>query len=124
MAEVAGKLGFTQQYESKSMVVEMNKRIHVITVPPLVKIDPGIALKTGRTKKFRFVQADRISDTLQVPVGAVSPFGYGADIFCFVSRECLVQEYFHFNPGRHDVTIRIKAASLDKLAGAELIRLF
>lgn len=118
----AQKLSLNNNYESKSMVLEISQKVCVVTVPPDKRINSDLIKQIGKGTKFSFLPSKMIKLILNVEVGAVSPFGYDKNIECYISSEFKNSGFINFNPGRLDRTIRISDTSLKKLSALGIIK--
>lgn len=121
---VMANIGLSILHETKSLAIEINNDILVITIRTSSRLTPAVIQKISGMKKIKLLDPEKMLKILQVPLGAVAPFGYQINIRCFVSNDCIAYEFFNFNPARNEKTLQIASKELSKLAHHDLIRLF
>jgi len=92
----------------------------VVTVAGNERMDFKRAATAVDMKKLSMAPESTVSDVLGTEIGGLAPFGYESKgVRLVVSKTLLNQDLVYINPGKNDVTIRIKGGDFAKLMRAE-----
>ncbi|MEO1527073.1 MAG: YbaK/EbsC family protein [Planctomycetota bacterium] len=111
--------GHTPEEGTKSLIVEADGSLVVVTVSTDARIDFSALKKLLGTKKIRMAKGENLFSQLGTEPGGIAPFGYGSEIKICVSQKLFVQSKLYFNPGRNDVTAVISGGDFERVIRQE-----
>ena len=99
---------------SKNLMFHCKEKFYMIVTHADKRINAKRFKKEFGSKNIRFANADEIKEQIDWTIGCIPSFGFtNAEIAIFVDSEIFQHEYFMFNPGCADKTIRIKTGDLN-----------
>jgi prolyl-tRNA editing enzyme YbaK/EbsC (Cys-tRNA(Pro) deacylase) len=76
------------------------------------RVDTHTLASTLGYKKVSMASPEEVQKTLGIEIGALAPLGYSISLPVIFDQAILENEFAYINPGRHDETIKLKAADL------------
>ena len=73
------------------------------------------------TKVIRFASPEEVEEQMGCQIGSCYPLGVAAGLRTLVDTSLAQNEYIAFNPGRHDISIKMKYTDYIALARPELV---
>jgi len=106
--EASRTIGHEEREGTKSLVLQDGEFIVVVTVSGDEKIDFKKVARLLSRKKLKMTQEETMKEMLGVNSGGVAPFGYDTNFPLVISKKLLEMSWVYINPGKNDVTIKIK----------------
>jgi len=107
---------------AKSLLLKTKDGEFVLAVMPGDKRADSKKLKDVlHTKSLRFAMPEEVVEHMGCEIGACYPLGVVAGLRTLVDTSLGQNQIISFNPGRHDVSIKMKYADYVKLANAEIV---
>jgi Ala-tRNA(Pro) deacylase len=101
---------------SKNIVLHAKGEFYVVVTTAAKDIKARVFKKEFGTKAIRFATPEELSEHTGCLPGAVPPFGYvRPDIPIYFDKDILGAEFFMFNPGIHNRSIRVKPDDMLKV---------
>lgn len=73
------------------------------------------------TKGLRFASPEEVEEQMGCQIGSCYPLGVLAGLRTLVDKSLSQNESIFFNPGRHDISIKMKYADSQKLTWPEVV---
>lgn len=93
---------------TKSLALKTNEGFAIATVSGKERLDFKRIKQLLGVKTLKMCDAESLEKELGTEIGGLAPFGYDSGIKLMVSRTLFSQKNIYINPGRNDVTIRLK----------------
>ena len=120
--EAAAVRGVSMSHAAKSLLFKTKEDDFVLVVLPGDKRADSRKLKDYlHTKSIRFVTPEEVIEQMGCQTGACYPLGVVASLRTLVDRSLGHNDAIFFNPGRHDVSIKMSYRDYEKLAVPELV---
>ncbi|HSX30355.1 MAG TPA: YbaK/EbsC family protein [Candidatus Saccharimonadales bacterium] len=120
--QAAAVRGFTLQQGAKSLLFKVGSGDFVLVVVPGDKrVDSRKLKKLLRVKDARFARPEEVQAQLGCEIGACYPLGKVAGLRTLCDLCVGRNETIAFNPGRHDVSIKLRYADYVRLARPEIV---
>ncbi|MDD2486755.1 MAG: YbaK/EbsC family protein [Candidatus Gracilibacteria bacterium] len=101
---------------SKNIVFHAKGRFYILTTYGDKQIKARNFKHEFGTKDIRFASQDEIFDEISGKIGSIPPFGFENEtIPVFVDAEIFDSEFFMFNPGNPEKSIRISTDDLKEI---------
>jgi len=110
---MAEALMVSQRETVKSLVVKTKEgSLAVVVLPGDAKMDWKRAASAAGTKKVSFAKPEAVAERVGCEVGCVPPFGHQAPLPVIMDPALARLEYVYFNPGVHDVSLKVSTQDL------------
>jgi prolyl-tRNA editing enzyme YbaK/EbsC (Cys-tRNA(Pro) deacylase) len=120
--EAAAVRGVSMSQAAKALLFKTKEGMFVLVVLSGDKRADSRALKDYLgTKSIRFATPEEVETQMGCKIGSCYPLGVVAGLRTLVDSSVAGNEYIFFNPGRHDVSIKMGYRDYEKLAGPELV---
>lgn len=100
---------------TKSLALKTNEGFVIATVSGNERINFQKIKQLLGVKSIKMCDAKYLKKELGTEIGGLAPFGYDSGIKLMVSSTLFAQENIYINPGRNDVTIRIKGQDFGRV---------
>ena len=118
--QAAAIRGMSIEQGAKSLLFKTKEGTFVLAVMPGNKrVDSKLMKAYLRTKSIRFATPEEVVDQMGCEIGSCYPFGVVAGLRTLIDLSLGKNEIISFNPGRHDISIKLRYEDYQKLAQAE-----
>lgn len=114
--EARETLGHEPMEGTKSLVLDSESRLVVVTVPEPQDVDFDQISELTNTSGLEMCDPDVVEEELATEIGGIAPFGYGDDVITVVSSRLFGESTVYFNPGRNDVTAKVTGDVFERIA--------
>ena len=122
--QAAAIRGMKLEQGAKSLLLKTKEGAFVLCVLPGHKRADSKKLKALLgTKSIRFATPEEVIEHMGCEIGACYPFGNVAGLRTLVDESLGQNDIISFNPGRHDVSIKMRYADYIGLVNAEVVNL-
>jgi Ala-tRNA(Pro) deacylase len=120
--QAAAVRGLILNQGAKSLLFKVKGEGFVLVVMPGDRrVDSKRLKKFLKAKDVRFASPEEVKGQMGCEVGSCYPFGNVAGLRTLADETLSRSEIISFNPGRHDISIKLKYADYEKLARPEVI---
>lgn len=120
--EAAAVRGVNMSQAAKSLLLKTKDGSFVLVVLPGDKRADSHKLKAYvGTKSIHFASPEEVEEQMNCKIGSCYPLGIIASLRTLVDKSLGQNEDIFFNPGRHDVSIKMSYHDYAALAAAELV---
>jgi Ala-tRNA(Pro) deacylase len=107
---------------AKALLFKTKEGVFVLVVLPGNKRADSKKLKALLgTKDLRFASPEEVEQQMGCQIGSCYPLGVIAGLRTLVDKSLGQNEFIAFNPGRHDISIKMAYVDYMRLSRAELI---
>ena len=120
--QAAAIRGMTLKQGAKSLLMKTKEGLFVLVVLPGDKRVDSKKLKALLgTKEIRFASPDEVEASMGCKIGSCYPFGVIAGLRTLVDESLADNAVISFNPGRHDISIKMKYTDYVTLSHPEVM---
>ena len=121
--EAAAVRGVSMSQAAKALLFKTKEDNFVLVVLPGDKRADSRKLKDYlHTKSIRFAMPEEVEQQMGCKIGSCYPLGVVANLRTLVDESLSQNIEIFFNPGRHDVSIKMYYRDYEKLAEPELVQ--
>ncbi len=122
--EAAAVRGVSMSQAAKALLFKTKENNFVLVVLPGDKRADSRRLKDYLgTKSIRFATPEEVETHMGCKIGSCYPLGVIAGLRTLVDQSLSQNKEIFFNPGRHNISIKMKYADYVHLAHAEIVHL-
>lgn len=122
--EAAAVRGVSMSQAAKALLFKTKEGNFVLVVLPGDKRADSRKLKDHlHTKSIRFATPEEVEEHMGCKIGSCYPLGVIAGLHTLVDTSLAQNKEIFFNPGRHDVSIKMKYTDYQTLADAEIVQI-
>lgn len=120
--QAAAVRGLSLRQGAKSLLFKVKGQGFVLVVVPGDKrVNSKLLKKIMHAKDVRFASPEEVKEHMGCEIGACYPFGNIVDLRTLVDKSLADNETISFNPGRHDISIKLNHADYDRLVKPEIV---
>jgi Ala-tRNA(Pro) deacylase len=93
----------------------------LVVVPGHKRVNSKELKRILRVKDVRFASPEEVNEQMGCKIGSCYPFGNIAGLRTLIDESFSSNEIVSFNPGRHDVSIKMRYADYQKIAQPEIV---
>ena len=122
--EAATVRGVKMSQAAKALLFKTKEGQFVLVVLPGDKRADSRKLKDYlHTKSLRFATPEEVEEHMGCKIGSCYPLGVIAGLRTLVDTSLAQNKEIFFNPGRHDISIKMKYTGYQKVSGTEYVNI-
>lgn len=122
--QAAAVRGLSLQQGAKSMLFKAkNGGFVLVVLPGDRRVSSRLLKQALQAKDVRLASPAEVSEQMGCAIGACYPFGNVAGLRTLVDKSLEQNEVISFNPGRHDVSIKLPYADYVRLSKPEVVEI-
>jgi Ala-tRNA(Pro) deacylase len=119
--QAAAVRGINLESGAKSLLFKTKIGFVLVVVPGSKRVDSKKLKKLLGVKDVRFATPEEVKEQMGCEIGSCYPFGNVAGLRTLVDKSLGQNDIISFNPGRHDISIKMQYADYAKLASPEVV---
>jgi len=119
--QAAAVRGLSLSQGAKSLLFKTKPGFTLVVVAGDKRVDSKRLKKLLGVNSIRFASPEEVKEQMGCEIGSCYPFGNVLGLRTLVDKSLSDNEIISFNPGRHDVSIKLRYRDFEKLASPELV---
>jgi Ala-tRNA(Pro) deacylase len=119
--QAAAVRGMSLAQGAKSLLFKTKAGFVLVVVPGDKRVDSKLLKKVLGVKDVRFASPDEVKECMGCEIGSCYPLGIVAGLRTLVDRSLSRQAIISFNPGRHNISIKMRYGDYQTLAQPEVV---